>query len=450
MAKTILIIDDEDSIRSSLKGALEDEGFDVLTAENGESGIAKTSEELPDLVLLDIWMPGIDGIETLNRLKRLYPKLPIVIMSGHGTIEAAVKATKLGAYDFIEKPLSIEKVILAIGRALEASRLTQENLVLKGGERHLIIGNTEAIKKIMENIESVAQSPNPVLITGEKGVGKEVLAWNIHNRSPRASKPFVAVNCALFPEELMDCELFGYEKGAFIGATSRMKGRVELAHEGTLFLDEICEIPLSTQARVLRVLQENVFDRVGSTGKIQVDVRLIASTSMDIEKRVASGLFLKELFSLLEPLLFHIPTLQERAEDIPLFVEHFINVFSRESSKSSKKVMPEAMIMLKRYNWPGNVRELRNIIERLIILYPSRPIGPEHLPLYLVGPTESLTGEAFSAQDFKEAKHIFEKEFIIRKLEENGWNISKTAEAMGLERSHLHRKIKSHRIEEKL
>ena len=307
MAKSILIIDDEESIRDSLKGALEDEGFDVITAEDGESGITRTSEELPDLILLDIWMPGIDGIETLNRLKRLYPKLPIVIMSGHGTIEAAVKATKLGAYDFIEKPLSIEKVILAIGRALETSRLMQENLILKGDERHLIIGNSEAISKLKEDIESAAQSKAPVLLTGENGTGREVVAWNIHDRSLRTNKPFVTVNCAAIPEELMECELFGYEKGAFTGATSRKKGRFDMAHEGTLFLNGIGEIPQSTQAKVLRIIQEMVFERVGGTKGIKVDVRVIAATNKNLIDAVAAGRFRQKLLSSLKVISLHIP-----------------------------------------------------------------------------------------------------------------------------------------------
>lgn len=447
MAKSILIIDDEESIRASLKGALEDEGFDVLTAEDGESGIIKTSEELPDLILLDIWMPGIDGIETLNRLKRLYPKLPVVIMSGHGTIEAAVKATKLGAYDFIEKPLSIEKVVLAIGRALETSRLQQENLILKGDESHLIIGKSEAISKLKEDIESAAQSKAPVLITGENGTGKEVVAWNIHNRSLRGNKPFVTVNCAAIPEELMESELFGYEKGAFTGATSRKKGRFDMAHEGTLFLNGICGISIGTQAKVLRIIQENVFERVGGTKGIKVDVRVIAATNKSMEEEVAAGRFLQGLFSGLKVITLHIPPLRERVDDIPLFAEHFINEFSRERERSSKKVSPEVMSMLKKYNWPGNERELRNLVERLVTMSPSHLIEPQSLPPYMMGPAVGPINDAFSMQDFKEAKHLFEKKFIMKKLEENGWNISKTAEAMGTERSHLHKKIKSYGIE---
>ena len=279
MAKTILIIDDEESIRTSLKGALEDEGFDVLTAATGEDGIFKASDELPDLILLDIWMPGIDGIETLNRLKRLLPKLPVVMISGHGTIEVAVKATRMGAYDFIEKPLSLEKVMITIRHALEKSMLEQENLILKGGERHQLIGVSDVIKKLREEIRQAASSSGWVLIIGEDGTGKEVAAWNIHTLSQRNNKPFVAVNCAAIPEELIESELFGYEKGEFTGATSQKKGRFDMAHEGTLFLDAIGEVPLKTRERIFRVLKEQRFERLGGTKSIKIDVRAIAATT---------------------------------------------------------------------------------------------------------------------------------------------------------------------------
>lgn len=447
MARTILIIDDEESIRTSLKGALEDEGFDVLTAEDGNSGIAKASDELPDLVLLDIWMPGIDGIETLNRLKRLLPKLPIVMMSGHGTIEVAVKATRLGAYDFIEKPLSLEKVMLTIRHALETSMLEQENLILKGAERHLIIGESDAMKRLKEKIIITAHSDDCAVITGEKGTGKEVVAWNIHNLSRRSNRPFVAVNCAAIPEELVDSELFGYEKGAFTGATSHKKGRFDVAHEGTLFLDEIGNLTLKTQAKILRIIREQTFERVGGTKKIKVNVRVIAATNKKLEEEAAAGRFMKDLFSCLNALPIHIPPLRERVEDIQLFVDHFMNEFSRESGRPPKKVSMDAMESIKKYVWPGNVRELKNLIERLAIMSPSQTIEHHDLPPYLKGVAGSSKDSILSLQDFKEAKHLFEKEFILKKLEENRWNISKTADAMGMERSHLHKKIKTYGIE---
>lgn len=446
MARTILIIDDEESIRTSLKGALEDEGFDVLTAEDGSSGITTASDELPDLILLDIWMPGIDGIETLNRLQRLLPKIPVVMMSGHGTIEVAVKATRLGAYDFIEKPLSLEKVMLTIRHALETTMLEQENLILKGDERHLIIGETDVIKKLREEIKSAASSGDGVLITGENGTGKEVAAWNIHNLSPRTNKPFVAVNCAAIPEELIDSELFGYEKGAFTGAVSQKKGRFDVAHEGTVFLYEIADMPMKTQTKVLKVLQQQKFERVGGKKSIRVDVRVIAASNKKLEDEIAAGRLRQDLFSRLNRLSLHIPPLRERIDDIPLFVEHFINEFSRTSAKPYKKVAPEAMVLLKRYSWPGNVRELRNIIERLVITTPSKTIEPGHLPPSLHRPGEGIKEDVFSIHNFKEAQHLFEKEFILRRLGENGWNIAKTAEAIGLEKSQLNRKIKTFEI----
>lgn len=447
MAKSILIIDDEESIRASLKGALEDEGFEVLTAPDGESGIARASDELPDLILLDIWMPGIDGIETLNRLKRLLPKLPVVMMSGHGTIEVAVKATRLGAYDFIEKPLSLEKVMITIRHALETSMLEQENMILKGEERHTLIGESEVMKRLKEEIRLAAPSSGWVLITGENGTGKEVVAWNIHNLSLRNNKPFVAVNCAAIPEELIESELFGYEKGAFTGATSQKKGKFDMAHEGTLFLDEIGDMSLKTQTKILRILQEQRFERVGGTKGIKVDVRVVAATNKNLEEEIAAGRFRQDLFYRLNVLPLRIPPLKERVDDIQLFVEHFVGEFSRKSGKPWKKVSQEAMALFKRYNWPGNVRELRNLIERLVIMTPSQIIEPHGLPPYLRTPSVSPKDDIFSILDLREAKHLFEKELILRRLEENGWNISRTAEAMGIERSHLHKKIKACEIE---
>ncbi len=446
MARTILIIDDEESIRTSLKGALEDEGFDVLTAEDGSSGITAASDELPDLILLDIWMPGIDGIETLNRLQRLLPKIPVVMMSGHGTIEVAVKATRLGAYDFIEKPLSLEKVMLTIRHALETTMLEQENLILKGDERHLIIGETDVIKKLREEIKSAALSGGCVLITGENGVGKEVVAWNIHNLSPRTNKPFVAVNCAAIPEELIESELFGYEKGAFTGAVSQKKGKFDIAHEGTIFLDEISDISLATQGKLLRILQGQKFERVGGKKSIRVDVRVIAATSKKLEEEISAGIFRQDLFLRLNLLPMHVPPLRERIDDIPLFVQHFIDEFSRTSAKPHKKVSLEAMTLLKRYSWPENVRELRNITERLAIMTQSNTIQPGHLPPSLHLPGDSLKDDIFSIHSLKEAQHLFEKEFILRRLEESGWDISKTAEAIGIEKSQLNRKIKTFEI----
>lgn len=433
MAKTILIIDDEESIRASLKGALEDEGFDVITAANGEEGVIKASDELPELILLDIWMPGIDGIETLNRLKRLLPKLPVVMISGHGTIEVAVKATRMGAYDFIEKPLSLEKVMITIQHALETSMLEEENLILKGGERHQLIGESEAIKKLRGEIKQAAGSNGWALIIGENGAGKEVAAWNIHNLSPRNNKSFVAVNCAAIPEGLIESELFGYEKGAFTGAVSNKKGKIDMAHEGTLFLDAIGEVPLNTQEKIFKTLREQRFERVGGKKEIKADARLIAATT--------------DPSSVLRPSSFTsicIPSLRERVEDIPLFVEHFSQEFSRESGRPLKKLSPEALALLKNHDWPGNVRELKNLIERLVTMTPFQIIEPHHLPPYLTG---AAMDDIFSFSDFKEAKHLFEKEFILKKLEENEWNVSKTAEAMGIEESRLHKKIKSYGIE---
>lgn len=443
MARTILIIDDEESIRASLKGALEDEGFDVLTAEDGNKGIATATDELPDLILLDIWMPGMDGIETLNRLQRLLPKLPVVMMSGHGNIEVAVKATRLGAYDFIEKPLSLEKVMITIRHALETTMLEQENLILKGEERHQIIGETDAIKKLRDEIKLLAQSDSGALLIGENGSGKEIAAWNIHNLSSRANKPFIAVNCASIPEELLESELFGYEKGAFTGATSHKKGKFDMAHEGTLYLNEVADISSNTRLKLRRVIREGKFERVGGTKKIKIDTRVIAGTNKYLTEEKGTGRSIEGYLSGLDAHTLHIPPLRERVEDIPLLVEHFINEFSRASATTPKKLLPSAMNLLKLHGWPGNVRELRNVVERLVILAPSDIIEPAHLPPYMKGPENTGKDDIFAIQSFKEALQRFEKEFIVKRLEENGWNISKTAEATGMERSLLNRKIKT-------
>jgi len=365
-------------------------------------------------------------------------------MSGHGTIEAAVKSTKIGAYDFIEKPLSIEKVTIAIGRALEASRLEQENLILKSGERYLLIGESDTMKRLKEEIKSAASSIGTVLIIGENGAGKHVSAWSIHNLSERTDKPFIAVNCAAIPDELIEGELFGYEKGAFTGATSRKKGRFEMANEGTIFLDGIADMPLKVQDKVLRILQEKVFERVGGAKGIKTDARVIASTNKDLENEAEGGRFRNELLSALDASSILVPPLRERAEDVPLLVEHFISEFSRESGKPLKKVSQEAMKLLKRYIWPGNVRELRNLIERLVMMASTQLIEPKDLPPYV---TEGPREDAFSIHGIKEAMHVFEKEFIIRKLEENGWSASKTAAAIGMEKGQLQKKIKSYGIQ---
>jgi two-component system nitrogen regulation response regulator NtrX len=423
-------------------------------ASNGEEGLEKIREENPDLVLLDIWMPGIDGLETLRRAKEQWPDLLVVMMSGHGTIETAVKALKMGAYDFIEKPLALEKVLLCVQNALKMGQLLEENRNLKAriAKDYEMIGESPPIADLKQQISIAAPTNGWVLITGENGTGKELVARAIHNLSNRRDKPFVEVNCAAIPEDLIESELFGHEKGSFTGATTQRKGKFDLANEGTLFLDEIGDMSLKTQAKVLRILQERKFERVGGTRTIEVDVRVIAATNKNLEEEIQKGSFREDLFYRLNVLPFHVPPLRERREDIASLVKHFLAHFSRQESREDKTMAPDAMKVLQNYSWPGNVRELKNLIERLVIMTPGTEIRLEDLPANLTSRQNSsvspgLVESALDAGNFREAKEEFEREYILRKLQENEWNISRTAEEIDLERSNLHRKIKTHGIE---
>ena len=453
MSATILIVDDEESILKALGGILEDEGYRTLYAADGIEALEVVQRETPDLVMLDIWMPRMEGLEALQRLRELHPGLVVVMMSGHGTIETAVKSTKMGAYDFIEKPLSLEKVIVTVNNALGVNRLRQENASLRGIvlQDHDMIGTSQAMKRLQEQIGLVAPSSASVLITGENGTGKELVARAIHYYSPRRDKPFVELNCAAIPEELIESELFGHEKGAFTGAVSQKKGKFDLADSGTIFLDEIGDMSLKTQAKVLRILQERKFERVGGTRTIEVDVRIIAATNKVLEDEIRRGTFREDLFYRLNVVPFQVPPLRERREDIPVLIEHFLDLFCRRESRDCKEMAPEAVALMKGYDWPGNVRELKNIIERLVIMTPGRTITEMHMPAYLAGNKDARedVGRFDGFRDvssLREAREEFEKEFIIQKLEENDWNISRTAEAIELERSNLHRKIKTYGI----
>ena len=410
-------------------------------------------EDPPNLVLLDIWLPGIDGIEVLKVIKAGHPQIQVIIMSGHGTIETAVKATRLGAFDFIEKPLSLEKVILVVNHALEMIRLEEENLLLKQKVSHEyeLTGQSGPIQDLKEMIGIVAPTNAWILIMGENGTGKELVARSIHRQSRRAQKSFIEVNCAAIPEDLIESELFGHEKGAFTGATAMKRGKFDLANEGTIFLDEVADMSLKAQAKVLRILQEKKFERVGGNKLIPTDVRVLAATNKDLEKEMEEGRFRQDLYYRLNVIPLRIPPLRDRKEDIPLLVAQFIKDFALKEGDAEKEVTDEVLAVLMRHNWPGNVRELKNIIERLVIMTQTRVISKCDLfPLFEEGKIETVRIEPEIAIDsFRAAKQDFERQYIIRKLREFDGNISKTAEAIGLERSNLHKKIRSYGLEVK-
>lgn len=439
----VLVVDDEDGIRDSLSGIFEDEGCDVLTSSSGEEALRIIKEQDPDLVLLDIWLPGIDGIQTLKEIKGLKPDLPVVMISGHGNIELAVKATKMGAYDFLEKPLSLEKVLISAKRAIERRTLEIENRALKEDliRKYRFIGSSQRMVLLKLQIDMAAQSNSRVLIIGESGSGKELVAHMLHEKSRRAEKPFIEVNCAAIPQELIESELFGHEKGSFTGAFERKKGKFELADEGTLFLDEVGDMSLSAQSKVLRVIETQEFQRVGGSRNIKVDVRIIAATNKDLREEVGKGTFREDLLYRLNVIPIVVPPLRDRKEDIPSLVEYFLEYFASEYGQRPKKITPDALRTLQAYDWPGNIRELRNVIERLVIMTPSDTITPKNLII-----TEPIQSNYSAFKTLKEARDAFEKAFIIKKLEENNWNISKTAELLDIERSNLHRKIKAYEI----
>ena len=449
MPEIILIVDDERPIRDSLAGLLADEGYATQCAADGEEGLKALrggQGAAPDLVLLDIAMPGRNGVDILEEVRRARPELPVVMMSGHATIETAVRATQLGAYDFIEKPLSVEKLLLTIQHALDRSRLERENLELRARalRAHEILGDSAVIISLKQQIEIAAPTNGWVLITGENGTGKELVARQIHVQSGRADGPFVEVNCAAIPEELIESELFGHEKGAFTGAVQQKIGKFELADRGTIFLDEIADMSLKTQAKILRILQEHKFERVGGTATIEVDVRVIAATNKSLEKEIAEGRFREDLYYRLNVIPFHVPALRERRGDIPALARAFVEEFCRESGARPKELAARAIARLEAYPWPGNVRELRNLMERLVLMTTGPRIVEADLPDSVRAGARSEPGDPATLD---EARKSFERDYLMARLEEHGWNISRTAEAVGMARESLSRKIRQLGIE---
>jgi two-component system nitrogen regulation response regulator NtrX len=443
MPASILIVDDEAGIRESLSALLREEGYDAEVAASGEDCLVLTELHRFDLILMDVWLPKLDGLQVLERLQSQDEAPMVVMISGHGNIETAVRATKLGAFDFIEKPLSIEKVTLVLRNALEYLRLEVENQHLRAQleERHQILGSSIPMKALRQQIALTAPTNGRVLIYGESGTGKELVARALHGSSSRNTMPFVEVNCAAIPEELIESEMFGHRKGSFTGASEDKEGKFQKADGGTLFLDEVGDMSLKTQSKVLRVLEEQRVEPLGSNQPVTVDVRVIAATNKKLDEEIGRNMFREDLFYRLNVIPFYVPALRQRTEDIPILAAHFLGEFCEAYGKKQKEFSSTAIDVLLGYPWPGNVRELKNLVERLVIMCPSPRIEPHHLP------PEIFRGASKSPQkpyeSLHEARSAYEREFVLRKLEENRWNMTKAAHALGLERSHLYRKMRS-------
>ena len=448
MSGTICIVDDEPSILNTLSSILEDERYQVAIAKTGEEALKVIQMEVPDVVLLDIWMPELDGLEVLKRVREQFPHIMVIMMSGHGSVETAVKATKLGAYDYLEKPLDLEKVTILVRNALHQRKLEEENINLRVKvERHSkLVGASSVMEKLRQQIAAAAPTHSRVLISGENGTGKELVARAIHLQSPRHNRPFVEVNCAAIPETLIETELFGHERGAFTGAVSQKRGKFDFADGGTLFLDEIGDMSLATQAKVLRVLAEQQFTRVGGEKLIEVNIRVIAASNKDFSQEIEKGNFRDDLFYRLNVLPIEVPPLRARREDIPALTRHFLKIHAEEQGVKLKEITPEALDALARHEWPGNIRELRNQVERLMIMVPKTTIEVgDVLPFMPRGFNRINPLDAYDS--LRDARHAFEREYITIRLRENGGNVSKTADDLKIERSHLHRRIKDLNVE---
>jgi two-component system nitrogen regulation response regulator NtrX len=445
---TVLIVDDEAGVRSSLSGVLRDEGYQVDAVGSGEACLERLTRDAFDVIVLDIWLPGMDGLATLARLKERRVDSPVVMISGHGNIESAVRAIKMGAFDFVEKPLSLEKTSLVVRNALRQRQLEAENRALRAhyDRRLVMVGESYVVRQLREQIAMAAPTNGRVLIYGENGTGKELVARSIHALSKRRTGPFIEVNCAAIPEELIESELFGHVKGAFTGASTDRRGKFEAADTGTIFLDEIADMSLKTQAKVLRVLQEQVVEPVGSTNRIRVDARVLAATNKDLPSEIRAGRFREDLYFRLNVIPIFVPPLRDRVDDIPLLGDHFMAEFCREYGRRLKTFDPGARAALQAYTWPGNVRELRNVIERLVIMTPSDAISERDLGSLETGrPAADAASYAVEEKQapLHEARDRFERDYILRALAAQQGNISRTAEVLGVERSNLYRKMRS-------
>jgi two-component system nitrogen regulation response regulator NtrX len=470
----ILVIDDEAAIRDSLRMILEYEHYEFVGAASGQEGLAAIKRDTPDMVVLDIKMPGMNGLETLAEIRKIDESVPVAMISGHGTVTDAMQATRLGAFDFIEKPFTSERVLVTVSKGLEVRELRQENRALKLAmeSKYEIVGDSPALRRVLEDVKRAAPTNATVLLLGESGAGKELVARTIHRNSPRAGQRFIQVNCAAIPEELIESELFGHEKGSFTGATEKQIGKFEQADRGTIFLDEIGDMSAKTQAKVLRVLQEQEVERLGSARTIKVDVRVIAATNKDLEEAITRGEFREDLFFRLNVIPIVVPPLRDRKGDIPALVQHFAKRLGEEHNLKPKRFDPRAMEALQRYRWRGNIRELRNTVERVLIMAAGDVVRVEDLPLDIRGeggarPPEEGVGAGFSRPDMpaeslphemagstagtlREFKDIAERAFLVQKLRENNWNISKTAELIDTPRSNLYKKLEQYGIKQEV
>jgi two-component system, NtrC family, nitrogen regulation response regulator NtrX len=444
MKPTVLIVDDEAGVRSALSGVLHDEGYEVETVDSGEACLDRVARAPYDVIVLDIWLPGMDGLVTLARLRERRVDAPVVMISGHGNIESAVRAIKLGAYDFVEKPLSLEKTVLVVGNAVRQRRLEAENRALRAhvDRRLTMVGESYAMGQLREQVAMAAPTNGRVLIYGENGTGKELVARSIHAMSRRRAGPFVEVNCAAIPEELIESELFGHVKGSFTGATADRRGKFELADGGTLFLDEIGDMSLKTQAKVLRALQEQFVEPVGGTAGVRVDVRVLAATNKDLPTEIRAARFREDLYFRLNVIPISVPPLRERPGDIPLLAQHFMTALAYEYGRRPKRFDAGAEMILQSYRWPGNVRELRNVIERLMIMVPGETVTSSDLSFFDGGLVPADLGSG-PPMPLHEARELFEREYILRALSAQQGNISRTADALGVERSNLYRKMRA-------